>query len=86
MEADGGELDGQAAPEVDAALHGVEQLRHVGVARVEPGPRVDDAHDGPRQRVLAVPQGLDEGLAQEQREVRVPVRREALAEPDARDR
>ncbi|POR32779.1 hypothetical protein TPAR_07008 [Tolypocladium paradoxum] len=49
-------------------------------ARVEAGVGVGDADDGPREGVLAVPEGFDEDLAQEEREVGVAVEGEALAE------
>jgi hypothetical protein len=43
VKADGREVDGEAAGEMDASLCGFDELRDVGVARIETGVRVDDA-------------------------------------------
>ena len=40
--------------------HGLDQLRHVGMTRAEARVGVHDAHDGPREGVLAVPERFDE--------------------------
>lgn len=83
MQADGGKVNGQAASELHAALDGLDELRHVGVARVEAAVRVDDAYDGAGQRIFAVAEGFDEDFAEEQREVPVAVGGEALSEASA---
>lgn len=82
MQADGGELDGEAAGEVDAALDGFEELGDVGVAGVEAGVGVDDADDGPGEGVFRVAEGFDEDFAQEEGEVGIAVGGEALSEAD----
>lgn len=83
VQADGGKVHRQAAGELHAALDGVDELRHVGVARVEAAVRVDDADNGAGERVVAVAEGLDEDFAEEERKVRVAVRGEALSEASA---
>lgn len=80
MHTDRRELHRQPARELHPALGGVHELRHIGVARVEGAVGVDDADDGPRERIVRVAKGLDEGFAQEEREVRVAVVGEPLAE------
>lgn len=47
VQADGRELDWESTVQLYASLHRFHQLRHVGVARIEPGVRVDDAYYGP---------------------------------------
>ena len=43
MEADSWELDGEASGEMDASLHGLDELGDLGVAWVEARVCVDDA-------------------------------------------
>lgn len=62
------------------ALHGLDELRDIGVTRVEARACVDDAHDGAREGILAVAGGFDEDFAQEEGEVGVAVGGEALTE------
>ena len=76
MEADGREFDGKSAGKMDPSLCGFDELRDVGVARIEPGVRVDDADERSGKCVFAVAGGLDEHFSEEQREVRVSVRSE----------
>src|SRR5262249_28438549 len=66
-----------------AAFDRLHQLRDVAVAGVEIAERVGDADDRPLERVVGIALGLDERLAQEQRERLVAVAREALAQPFA---
>lgn len=80
MQTNSWKLDGQPARQLHAPLDGVDHLRHGGMARVEGRVGVDDADNGPRQGIVAVAEGLDEDLAEEEGEVRVAVRGEALAE------
>ena len=71
------ELHRQAAGQHHAALDRLDQLGHVAVAGVVVAEGVGDADDRPLQRVVGIAHRLDEGLAQEQREVGVAVRRQA---------
>ena len=65
------ELHRQPARQHHAALDRVDELRHVAVAGVVVAEGVGDADDRPRQRVVREAHRLDEGLAQEEREVGV---------------
>ena len=80
MQADGWEVNGQPSVELHASLHGIDELRYVGMTRVEARVGVDDAHDGSRKRVLAVAQCLDEQFTHKQGEMRIAVRWEFLFE------
>src|SRR5207244_7324729 len=80
VDGDGGELHRQAAGQHDAALHRLHELRHVAVARIEIAERIGDADDRPLQRVVGIALGLDEGLAQEQRERLVAVAGQAFSQ------
>ena len=62
-----------------AALHRLDQLRHVAVTRIEIGIGVGDADDRTIERVIGIAHRLDEGLAQEQREILVAVTGQAFA-------
>src|SRR5205085_12444316 len=55
----------------------------VAVARIEIAERIGDAHDRPVERVVGIALGLDECLAQEQRECLVAIARQAFAQPVA---
>ena len=72
------ELHRQPAREHHAALDRVDELRHVAVAGVVVAEGVGDADDRPRERVVREAHRLDEGLAQEERELGVAVRRQPL--------
>ena len=80
VDRDGGEFHRQAAREHDAALDRFDQLRDVAVARVEVAVGVGDADDRPVERVVGIALGLDEGLAQEQREAGVAVAGQTFAQ------
>mgnify|MGYP003694511085 CR=1 FL=1 len=54
--------------------------RHVAVAGIVVAEGVGDADDRPVERVVGIAAGLDEGLAQEQREARIAVGGEALTQ------
>jgi hypothetical protein len=71
-------LHRQAAGEHHAALDRGDDLRHVAVAGVVVAEGVGDADDRPREGVVRQPHRLDERLAQEERELGVAVRRQAL--------
>jgi hypothetical protein len=71
MNADRRKLHRQSAPRQDPSLACLDELRHIAVAWVEGRVGVDDAHNGLRERGVAVTQGFDEDFAQEEREVRV---------------
>ena len=73
MQADGGEDHGQRAGKHDPALHRLDDLGHIAVAGVEIAMGIGDADDGPVQRIVGIAGGLDEGLAQEQREFRIAI-------------
>ena len=73
MQADGGKDHGQRAGEHDPALHRLDDLGHIAVAGIEIAMGIGDADDGPVQRVVGIAGGLDEGLAQEQREFRIAI-------------
>src|SRR6202011_5855326 len=61
------------AREHDSALHRRDELRNRRVARIEFAIGVGDPDDRTLERVVGISHGLDEGLAQEQRELRVAV-------------
>lgn len=65
MEADGREFYREASRKMNASLHGLDELRNLGVAWVEAGICVDDAHYGTRKSVFAVAGGFDEHFPQE---------------------
>ena len=79
MDTDRGKVQRQAAAQLHAPLCRLDELRHIGMAGVEGGVGVDDADDGTREGILAVSEGLDEDLAQEEGKVRVAVVDETLA-------
>ena len=54
---------------------------HVAVAGIVVAVGVGDADDRPVERVVGIAHGLDEGLAQEQRETRIAVTCQSLAKP-----
>ena len=68
----------QTAGQHDAALHRLDQVGHVAVAGVVAAEGIGDADDRPFQRIVGITHGLDEGLAQEDRESRVAVGGQAL--------
>jgi hypothetical protein len=80
VDADGGEVDGQAAVELHTPLDGLDELGNVGMAGVEARVGVDDADDGAGQGIFAVSQCFDEYFAQKEREMCIAVGRETLAE------
>ena len=63
-----------------AALHRLDDLRHVAMARVVVAVGVGDADDRTVERVVGIAHRLDEGLAQKQRETRIAVTRQTLAQ------
>ena len=73
VDGDGGEDHRQAAGQHHAALDRLDQVGDVAVAGVEVAVGVGDADDRPVERVVGVAHGLDEGLAEEQREAGVAV-------------
>ena len=78
METDGGKVNWKAAIELDASLDGLDQLGSIRMAWVETRVCIDDANNRPRESVLSIPESLDENFAEEQREMRITVRRESL--------
>jgi hypothetical protein len=80
VDRDGGELHRQAARQHHAAFDRFHELRDVAVAGIEIAERVGDADDRPLERVVGIALGLDESLAQEQRERLVAVACEAFAQ------
>ena len=85
VDRDGGEFHRQPARQHHAALHRLDQLRHVAVAGVEVRIGVGDADDRPVERVVGEALGLDEGLAQEQRKAGIAVGGETFAEAGGHD-
>lgn len=81
VQTDGGKIDGQPPVELHPALGGLDELRDVGMAGIEARVGVDDADDGARESIVRVSQRLDEGLAEEQREMSVTVGGQALPQP-----
>ena len=67
------EFHGKAAGEHDAALHCRDELRDGRMAGIELAIGVGDADDGALESVIGISHGLDEGLAQEQRKLRVAI-------------
>ena len=80
VDRDGGEFHRQPARQHHAALHRLDQLRHVAVAGVEVRIGVGDADDRPVERVVREALGLDEGLAQEQRKAGIAVGGQTFAQ------
>ncbi len=74
-----GKLHRQAARQHHATLDRLDQLGHVAMAGVVVAEGVGDADDRPVERVVGIPHGLDEGLAQKQREVRVAIGGQTLS-------
>ena len=75
---DRGKGQRQAARGQHAPLHRFDQLREVPMAVVEVAGRVGDADDGALEQLARVAHRAREGAAQVEREVGVPVAREAL--------
>jgi hypothetical protein len=73
MQADGWEVDGKTAAQLDTSFRCLYQLGDICMARVEARVRVYDADNGPGQSIIAVAKRFDEDLAQEEREVRIAV-------------
>ena len=73
MKADCWELDGETAGKMNPSLCGFNELRNLGMTRVETGVRVDDANERPRKRIFAIAGGFDKNFPQEQREMRISV-------------
>src|SRR5213075_1259855 len=66
------------------ALGRLDQVGHVAVAGVVVAEGVGDADDRPVEGVVRIAGGLDEGLAQEQREARIAIGGEALTQAGSR--
>ncbi len=64
----------------DAALHRLDDVRHVAVAGTVIAVGVGDPHDRPVQRVVGIAHRLDKGLAQEQRKPGIAVTGQTLAQ------
>ena len=79
VDGDRRKLHRQAAGQHHAALHRLDQAGHVAMAGVEVAEGVGDADDRPVERIVGEAGGLDEGLAQEQREAGIAIGREIAA-------
>ncbi len=77
---DGREHERHRARQHHAALGGLDDLRDVAVARIVVAIGVGDADDRALQRVVGIAHGLDERLAQEQREAGIAIARRTLAQ------
>ena len=73
VDGDRRELHREPPCQHDTPLHRLDQAGHVAVARVEVAEGVGDADDRPIQGIVGKACGLDERLAQKQRETRVAV-------------
>ena len=76
---DGREDHGQTTGEHDAALHAFDEVGDIAVAGVVVAEGVGDADDGALERIVGVAHGLDERLAEEEREAGVAVAGQPLA-------
>lgn len=63
MDANCGEVYSEAPAKLNTTLDSLDELRNIGVARIETGVGVDDAYDRPRQGVFTVAERFDEDLA-----------------------
>ena len=70
---------GQATGQHDAALHAFDKVGDIAMAWVVVTESVGDADDGPLERIVGVAHGLDERLAEEEREAGVAVAGQTLA-------
>ena len=75
----GGEDHGQTTGQHDAALHAFDQVRDIAMAGVVVTEGVSDADDGPLEGIVGVAHGLDERLAEEEREAGVAIAGQPLA-------
>ena len=78
VDRDGREFHRQSACKHDAALHRLDELVGVAVARVIGAAGVGDSDHEAVQRIVGVPGALDEGLAQEDGKAEVAVAGQAL--------
>ncbi len=69
----GGKHHRQTACEHNAALHALDQVRHIAVAWIEVAEGIGHADDRAIERIVGIAHGLDEGFAQEQRETGVTI-------------
>src|SRR5258708_15603219 len=80
VDRDGGKVDRESPGQHHAALDRLDELRRVAVARVVAGRCIGDAHHRAREGVVGGSRALDEGPAEEEREIAVAVAREPLLE------
>ena len=73
------ELHRQSARQHHAALHRVNQLRHIAMAGIKAAEGIGDADDRTIQRLIGIAHRLDKCFAQKQGEFFVAVSREAFA-------
>ena len=76
---DGWEDHGQTTCQHDTALHAFDEVRNIAMAGVVVTEGVSEADDGPLERIVGVAHGLDERLAEEEREAGVAVAGQPLA-------
>jgi hypothetical protein len=84
MDGDGWKLHREPSREHDPSFHSLDEAGHVPVARIEVAESVGDADDRPVQGIIRKAGGLDECLAEEQREARVTVACEVAAQAGLR--
>lgn len=75
----------KSAIQLDSAFHSFDQLRDIGMARIETAATVDDANHRSRKSVFAIPGRLDEDLSEKEREVSVAITRKAASQAAALD-
>lgn len=73
MQRNGRKINRKPSLQLNATFHCLNQVGNIGVAGIVARVSIDDADDGSRERIVAVPESLNECLAEKEGEVRVAV-------------